>query len=84
MSATDNSFTLSTAAFQQQGLALLKDMQDYWVRVAELTNDHPFIRAARSLPSTHELVDGSFGVIAQAVELQRDFANRLASAITAK
>jgi hypothetical protein len=84
MSATDNSFTLSTAAFQQQALALLKDMQDYGVRVTELAVDHPFIRAARSVPSTHELIDGSFGVVAQTVELQRDFASRLAGVITAK
>ena len=84
MSATDNNFTLSYAAFQQQGLALLKDMQDYTVRVAELAAEHPFVRAAGSLPTTSELIDGSFGVVAQTVELQRDFATRLASVTAAK
>jgi hypothetical protein len=75
---TDSSVTLSYAAFQQQGLALLKESQDYAVRVAELTLEHPLVRMARSTPATGELIDGMVGVATQAVELQRDFVTRLA------
>jgi hypothetical protein len=78
MSATDSSFTLSYAALQQQGLALLKETQEYTIKVAELALEHPFVRAARSLPTTTELIEGSFGVATQALELQRDFVTRLA------
>lgn len=78
MSATDSSLTLSYAAFQQQGLAFLKDSQEYAVKVVELALEHPFVRAARSLPTTSELIDGTFGVATQALELQRDFVTRLA------
>ena len=84
MSSTDSSFTLSYAALQQQGLALLKETQDYTVRVAELALEHPFVRLAKSAPATGELVDGMFGVAAQAVELQRDFVTRLAGVAAAK
>jgi hypothetical protein len=78
MSATDSSVTLSYAAFQQQGLALLKETQDYAVRVAELALEHPLVRASRSAPAATELIDGTFGVAAQAIELQREFVSRLA------
>ncbi|MGZ4333071.1 MAG: hypothetical protein ACXVZN_11000 [Gaiellaceae bacterium] len=78
-SSADSSVTLSYAAFQQQGLELLKESQDYAVRVVELAIEHPLIRMARSTPATGELIDGMFGVATQAVELQRDFATRLAS-----
>ncbi len=77
-SATDSSLTISYAALQQQGLALLKETQEYTVRVAELALEHPAVRAARSLPSANELIDGTFGVATQALELQRDFVTRLA------
>jgi hypothetical protein len=77
-SSTDSSVTLSYAAFQQQGLELLKESQDYAVRVAELALEHPLVRMARSTPATGELIDGMFGVATQAVELQRDFVTRLA------
>ena len=46
MSASDTSFTLSYAALQQQGIAAIKETQDYAVRVAELAADTPFARAA--------------------------------------
>ncbi len=52
------------------------------MRVAELAADHPFIRAARGIPSPAELVDGSFGVAGQALELQRAFLTRLLDAAT--
>ncbi len=78
MSATDSSLTLSYAAFQQQGLALMKETQEYAVKVAELALEHPLVRAARSVPSATELIDGTFSVAAQAIELQRDFVTRLA------
>jgi hypothetical protein len=77
-STTDSSLTISYAALQQQGLALLKETQAYTVRVAELALEHPFVRAARGFPSTTELIDGTFGVATQALELQRDFVTRLA------
>jgi hypothetical protein len=76
--ATDSSLTLSYAALQQQGLALLKETQDYAVKVSELALEHPLLRAARSVPSATELIDGTFGVAMQAIELQRDFVTRLA------
>ena len=76
--ATDSSLTISYAALQQQGLALLKETQAYTIRVAELALEHPFVRAARGFPSANELIDGTFGVAAQALELQRDFVTRLA------
>jgi hypothetical protein len=81
-SATDSSFTISYAALQQQGLALMKESQEYTVRVAELALEHPFVRATRSLPSASELIDGSFSVATQALELQRDFVTRLAGVVT--
>jgi hypothetical protein len=84
MSSTDSSFTLSYAALQQQGLAFLKETQDYTVRVAELALEHPLARMARSTPATGELIDGMFGVATQAVELQRDFLSRLAGVATEK
>ena len=77
MSTTDSSFTLSYAALQQQGLALLKETQDYAVRVAELAMEHPLVRITRSTPTTGEFIDGTFGVVSQALELQREFVTRL-------
>lgn len=84
MSSTDTSFTLSYAALQQQSLALLKETQDYTVRVAELALEHPLVRIAKSAPATGELIDGMFGVAAQTVELQRDFVTRLAGVAAEK
>ncbi len=79
-SSSDTTFTLSFAALQQQSLEALKETQDYAVRVAELAADHPFVRTARGIPSPAELIDGSFGVAVQALELQRTFLTRLIDA----
>lgn len=78
MSSSDTSFALSLAAFQQQSLAGLKETQEYALRVAELAGEHPFVRAARGVPSAAELIDSSFAVATQALELQREFLGRLA------
>jgi hypothetical protein len=80
--SSDTTFTLSFAALQQQSLEALKETQDYAVRVAELAADHPFVRTARGIPSPAELIDGSFGVAMQALELQREFLGKLVGAAT--
>jgi hypothetical protein len=79
MSISDTSFAVRLAALQQQGLAALKETQEYALRVAELAADHPLARAARTVPATAEVVDSSLGVAIQALELQREFLGRLAA-----
>lgn len=76
-STSDTTFTLSYAALQQQGLTALKETQNYAVRVAELAAENPFLRAAQGIPSPTELIDGTFAVAQQALELQREFVGRL-------
>ena len=82
MSASDTSFTLSYAALQQQGIAAIKETQDYAVRVAELAADNPFVLAAQGVPTASELIDSTFAIVQQTLELQRELVGKLAATAT--
>ncbi len=53
MSTADATLTGSMATFQQQGLAVLKETQDYAVRLTEIAAEHPlFGTGSRASPAT--------------------------------
>ncbi len=79
MSTADATLTGSMATFQQQGLAVLKETQDYAVRLTEIAAEHPLFGALRVAPPATELIDSSFGFALQALELQRELVGRIAA-----
>ena len=83
-STTESTFSLSLAGAQQQALAALKETQDYTLRLTEVLVDNPALRASQGVPSPAELIDAGFATAAQALDLQREFAGKLAQTLAGR